>query len=253
MTDGTGGPTGGRPVRSHRVEFLFDSSPLEGQVRSFELWGPGDEKSLTSEEAAVVASAVEGRRTQYAAGRQCAHQALELLESSVATADHGNWAGQPILPDGKRAPRWPEGVLGSISHTDGYAVAAVTPGTDHGRSSTLGIDAEQLGRVTDELHDRLFLPAERERLDKLDAVARDAASTLMFGAKEAFYKAQYPVTEAWVGFHDVELLPDPNDTQRFVLHPATGLEALGRFVWPLAARGVVHDGIAVTVVVAVRA
>jgi len=72
----------------------------------------------------------------------------------------------------------------------------------------------------------------------------------MFGAKEAFYKAQFPVTEAWVGFHDVELVPDD---EGFVLHQATDLEALDAFAWPLRALSIVRSGVVVTAVVGNRA
>jgi 4'-phosphopantetheinyl transferase EntD len=241
------------------VEALVADSPLAGATRAFELWGRGDETALTGAEAAVVANAVDGRRTQFAAGRQCAHRAIDALASG------GDGSGKAILPDDKRAPVWPEGVVGSISHTEGYALAVAAPVADAGPGedktswSTVGIDAERLGRVTHELHERLFLPSERAYLASLDEAGRDEAATLMFGAKESFYKAQYPVTAAWVGFHDVELRPDPVEPLRFALYPATGLAALERFAWPLTARGLFASGtsgetsarIAVTAVVAV--
>jgi len=238
----------GRPERSDVVEALFAGSALDGRVRVFELWGRGDEAAIAVEEAAVVADAVDGRRSEFAAGRQCAHGAIALFDGIDSVA--------AILPDGKRAPQWPAGVVGSISHTEGYAVAALAADerNGHGRPTsppTLGIDAERVGRVTGDLFSRLFLPAEQSHLTALDSDERDAAATLMFGAKEAFYKAQYPVTSEWVGFHDVELRPDPADPLRFALHPATRLAALDRFAWPLTARGSIRSGIAVTAVVAV--
>ncbi len=264
MSATAGSDRPGAPLAAGAIEALFVDTPLAGRVRAFELWGRGDEAAIAPTEAAVVANAVENRRSQFAAGRQCAHRAIAELTTTATAGDRPTPGGpivagpivdRPILPDDGRAPQWPPGVVGSISHTEGYAVAAVAAGdaTDE-TSPTLGVDAERLGRVTDELHERLFVSGERAWLDGIESpVARDAATTLAFGAKEAFYKAQYPVTGAWVGFHDVELRPDPADPQLLVLQPATDLAALSRFAWPVFARGTIRRSVSIVAVVATRA
>jgi len=236
----TGGPG---PVRAAVVSDLFTDAVV------YELWGDGDEALLHPEEAVLVASAVANRRQQFAAGRACARRAL----ADLALED------RPLMVGDRRSPRWPEGVTGSISHTEGYAVAVVARlGGGHGTGRdaasgelpvrTVGIDAERCGRVSDDLHGRLFLDPERERMAGLSAQDRAEMATVMFGAKEAFYKAQFPITGDWVGFHDVELRPDGDE---LTLHPASDLETLARFRWPLRARTVVRRGIAVTGVEAV--
>ena len=244
-------PEDGRPRRAPTVEALFADSPLSSEVQAYELWGRGDESALPGAEAAVVAKAVDGRRSQFAAGRQCARRAITRLVQ-LGRPDRTD-PDRPILPDANRAPQWPTGVVGSISHTEGYALAVVAPGDVAAGSPTLGVDAERLGRVSDDLHERLFLPPERARLADLRGSDRDEIATLMFGVKESFYKAQYPVTGAWVGFHDIELRPDPSGGGRFTLHPAEPLAALESFDWPLLGRGLIRNGMAIAVVVAVRA
>lgn len=219
------------PSRAAAVAALFT-----GAV-AYELWGEGDPATLHPEEAGLVASAVESRRRQFAAGRSCAHRALADLGIDPP----------PLLRASGRAPRWPEGITGSISHTEDYAVAVVArlDGRPSPGSPTVGIDAERIGRVGEHLYRRLFLPDEQEHLLGLTEPERAEAATVMFGVKESFYKAQFAVTGAWVGFHDVELRPGRDG---YRLHRASDLEVLDRFSWPGRGRHVVRRGVAVTAV-----
>ena len=51
----------------------------------------------------------EERRNEFIAGRHCAREALARIGVSSCA----------LPPDKNRAPQWPEGVIGSISHTGG--------------------------------------------------------------------------------------------------------------------------------------
>ena len=62
---------------------------------------------------------------------------------------------------------------------------------------------EVIGRAAPNLWDRLFTPSELTVLANSTMSERDA--TLIFTAKEAFYKLQFPITTAWLGFMDVEV------------------------------------------------
>jgi 4'-phosphopantetheinyl transferase EntD len=81
--------------------------------------------------------------------------------------------------------------------------------------SALGVDIERMGRVVPELWPQLMRDEELSRLQTLSARERDVSATLIFSAKEAFYKAQYSLTGTWVDFGDaaIELLIDS-----FVVH-----------------------------------
>jgi 4'-phosphopantetheinyl transferase EntD len=128
--------------------------------------------------------AVALRRAEFAAGRAAAAMAMAGLGLPVQAV--------PMGPD--RAPVWPGGLVGSITHTRKAALAAVA------RSGALGIDAEQVGAVTPDLWDTVLHPSER------GVVAQDAAlATVIFCAKEAVYKAQYPVTGELFGFDRLEI------------------------------------------------
>jgi 4'-phosphopantetheinyl transferase EntD len=108
----------------------------------------------------------------------------------------------PMGPD--RAPVWPAGLSGSITHTRQMALAAVTRAP-----ALIGIDLEPDDAVTPPMWDAVFLPAERS----LIAAAPDptAMATLIFCAKEATYKAQYPLTRALFGFDRIEIAPGHSD------------------------------------------
>ena len=127
-------------------------------------------------EESLVAKAAPKRRREFALGRACAHAALSML-------------GQADAVIGRRengAPHWPDGVVGSITHTSGYAAALVAEGT---RFSGIGLDAERVGGVTENLWPRLFDAGECGTLEKLDEGTRKLVATLFFSAKEASYKA----------------------------------------------------------------
>lgn len=145
------------------------------------------------EEQPLVQRAVDKRRREFAAGRACARSALGQLGIEP----------QPILAD-DRAPRWPQGAVGSITHTDGYAAAVA--GSRDGFAG-LGLDAECSDRVKPRLWKQIAGEEEVRWLEK-DAALADLHGTILFSAKEAFYKAQYSVSQAWVGFHDVVLRCD---------------------------------------------
>ena len=154
-----------------------------------------DRGGLFPEEAALVADAPECRRREFAAARQLAHEAMERLGLEAA----------PVLRSG-RAPCWPAGVTGALSHASGgknragWAAAAV------GRSATvrgIGIDLERAGRVGPRVWKRVFHEAERRALEALpEGPWRTLSAGIGFSAKEAFYKLFQPLTGCRADFHD---------------------------------------------------
>jgi 4'-phosphopantetheinyl transferase EntD len=123
--------------------------------------------------------AVEARRREFAAGRAAAAQAMATLGIS---------ADVPIGDD--RAPVWPDGVSGSIAHTRSIALAVAQ------RTGPIGIDLEPEGAVTADLWSEILLPEER---------ADSALATAIFCAKEATFKAQFPMTKQMFGFDRITI------------------------------------------------
>ena len=154
------------------------------------------EEAVHPLEAAHVERAAAKRRNEFFAGRRCARQALAQL----GVRDFA------LLPDSNRVPRWPEGIVGSITHCAAYAGAAVAPAST---LDGLGFDAEPVGAVKDEIARRICSKAELEQIQGLERrVPRDWA-TLFFSAKESFYKAYFPLARRFLGFHDVEVSFEP--------------------------------------------
>lgn len=138
---------------------------------------------------------VAKRQAEYLAGRLCARHALALLTGSQATPGRGT----------DRAPRWPEGTLGAITHGHGWA-AAVAGETSQWRG--LGLDVEQIMPAdrAKRLMDEILTPAERVRLETLPPEQHAAHISLTFSCKESLFKALYPQVLRHFYFQDAELL-----------------------------------------------
>jgi 4'-phosphopantetheinyl transferase EntD len=149
---------------------------------------------LLPEEAAPVARAVDRRRREFAAGRACARRALAGL----------GFEPGPIPSGRDRAPVWPAGVIGSITHCPGYCAAAVAR---LGDLLGLGIDAEVNRPLPQGVGE--IVCTERE-LAWSEAQDCDAMPwrTVIFSAKESVYKAWQPLTGEWLGYLDAELSID---------------------------------------------
>lgn len=160
--------------------------------------GPGapweaDFAALSPEEAEPVARAVQKRRAEFAVGRRLARTLL---------AELGAVPG-PLLAGPDRRPRWPAGVLGSISHSDALcAVAAVRRGEG---LASIGLDVERLRPLGADVLAAIARPEERARLERLPPAWRDVGGLLLFAAKEAVYKAQSPLTDVFLEFEAVSI------------------------------------------------
>ncbi len=132
------------------------------------------------------------RLSDFTSGRFCAMKALEQIGLENA-----------IIPIGKeREPVWPEGIVGSISHCDRLVGAIVAKSSDH---ISLGLDIEEIGRVTHDLWDLVFTENEKNYLSGLSSDEILVQSTAIFSIKEAFYKFQHPLTKTFLDFLDVEV------------------------------------------------
>jgi 4'-phosphopantetheinyl transferase EntD len=149
-------------------------------------------------------NAVPHRRAEFAAGRAAATIAMQALGYPATPI--------PIGPD--RAPQWPFGISGSITHTRTCALAAVTRAP-----ALIGIDLEPDDAVIPPMWDAVFLLSERALIDAAPDPVRMA--TLIFCAKEATYKAQYPLTHLLFGFDRIEIIPG-TETFTATFRAATG-------------------------------
>lgn len=118
-----------------------------------------------------LSRAVDKRQSEYLAGRVCAGLALQAI------------GAPPQVGRAGRAPVWPAGISGSISHSGGRAMAVVA------RGGLLGLDCETVmtAQLAAEISGTVFALAD----PAWRPVDWDAGRfcTLVFSAKEAAYKA----------------------------------------------------------------
>jgi enterobactin synthetase component D len=171
--------------------FGFD---VPDHVALVERHGVGDEppSPYPAEEGLLHVRAVQSRRTDLRRGRAAAHEALRRIG-----ADHG-----PILRGDHRQPLWPDGVVGSIAHSGGTALAAAAKAAACGG---LGVDLEHADRYFTDLPESIAFDEERTWLDNLKGAERARATLEVFSAKEAVYKAFYPRVLQFFGFEAVRI------------------------------------------------
>ncbi|GAA3837761.1 4'-phosphopantetheinyl transferase superfamily protein [Streptomyces phyllanthi] len=149
--------------------------------------------SLFPEEEAVIAKAVPKRRREFIAVRGCAHRAMEKL----------GFPPQAVLPGERGAPAWPDGLIGSMTHCEGYCAAALVRAAD---LASLGVDAEPHQPLPDGVQDSIALPTEETRLRRLSAERPEVHwDRLLFSAKESVYKAWFPLTGKWLDFTEADI------------------------------------------------
>jgi 4'-phosphopantetheinyl transferase EntD len=192
--------------------------------------------ALYPEEKSVVERAVGKRRREFTTTRACAREALARLGQPH----------QPIPPGPRGEPLWPTGIVGSITHCDGYRGCALASDAD---LRTIGIDAEPDEPLPDGLLGDIALPEEREMLR---ALAREdpriSWDRLLFSAKESVYKAWYPLAQRWLGFEDATVTIDrvAQTYSARLLVPGPVLE--GRELTGFAGRWVADGGLVLTAI-----
>ncbi|MFJ8472282.1 4'-phosphopantetheinyl transferase [Kitasatospora sp. NPDC094011] len=193
------------------------------------------EARLEPAEEAAIARAVDKRRREFTTVRHCARTALTRLGVPYV----------PLVPGLRGAPSWPDGVIGSLTHCDGFRAAAVTRA---GTLASVGIDAEPALPLPEGVLESIALPVERQRLAKLAAEHPDTPwDRILFSAKESVYKAWFPLTRLWLDFHEAELdlVPDGTFTARLLV---PGPVVAGRRLDGFQGRWAVRDGLLATAI-----
>ena len=137
----------------------------------------------------TLSKAVNKRQAEYLAGRALAQHAFKHLKQDQVQV--------PIGQD--RAPIWPLGIHGSISHTKGRVACLMTKQTGH----YVGIDIEKnlsehglksVKKVT-------LQPSERDFVAQYSDLSEAQLAGAIFSAKETLFKALYPVVQRLFGFY----------------------------------------------------
>jgi 4'-phosphopantetheinyl transferase EntD len=190
-----------------------------------------DDVALFPAEAATLGRAVEKRRREFTTVRACARVAYERLGVPAS----------PLVPGEKGEPSWAGGVVGSITHCDGYRACAIAHATDF---RSIGIDAEPNAPLPEGLLADIAGPRERPALREL---ARQAPGIhwdrLLFSAKESVYKTWFPLARRWLGFEDaiVTIDREAGAFRAQLLVPGPLVD--GRPLTELAGRWLAADGL----------
>ena len=179
----------------------IDALTFPGVVIGHRLISPGDEHALLPEEVPAFAASVVKVRRASGAARIVARQLLMRLGQRECAL--------PKAPSG--APIWPAGVVGSLAHDSHVAVAAIGMGRD---VAALGIDVEPAEVLPSDLLEMVATPQELLKIGDDPYRGR-----LLFVAKEAVYKAVYPLDQTFLEHHDVEI--DLADRKAFVRNART--------------------------------
>ena len=203
-----------------------------------EMYTDPPELAPLPEEEPLIAKSVAKRRNEFITVRYCAREALGELGVQPV----------PILKGEKGEPCWPDGIVGSLTHCEGYRGAAVAR---LGEVRSVGIDAEPHDVLPKGVLDAISLPAERAELQAMPTALH--WDRILFCAKEATYKAWFPLTRRWLGFEDAHITFDVDGTgtsggfeSRILIDPAA---VSGPPLQTLSGRWSVRDGLALTAIV----
>lgn len=144
------------------------------------------------DEIAALGRAVPRRRRDFIAGRAAAQRAMAALGAPAL----------PVPPGPDRAPCWPAGLVGSLSHSGRFCLAAVA------RREVLagiGLDAVEDLPLAEDAGCVGCTPAERAWLDAQPRAVSGRMRRLILSAKESLCKALYPLSGRPLDFAAVEI------------------------------------------------
>jgi 4'-phosphopantetheinyl transferase EntD len=175
--------TANNPALRH----LLDAIAVPGVLLGHRIIANGDEFALLPEEFSGFATSVDKVRRASGAARIVARDLLSRF-------GHHNRA---IVKSSSGVPVWPNGIVGSLAHDAEVAIAAIAERHNY---SSLGVDVEPAEALDPDLLDLVATKAELLQIH-LDP----CRGRLLFGVKEAVYKAVYPLEGIFLDHHDVEV------------------------------------------------
>lgn len=180
---------------------MFDSifpKDVLWQVAEEWMW----EAPLCAEEEALVARAVQKRIREFRAGRNCAHKLFRQAGIQC----------NALLKGKQREPNWPDGWVGSISHTKGLCVVAIAPKNQY---QSIGLDVEQATPLDPNVLSLICSNEEQNRIRQISQsggqnLASVPYSKIIFSAKESIHKTYFPLNYHTLDFLDADVVLDIN-------------------------------------------
>jgi 4'-phosphopantetheinyl transferase EntD len=154
-----------------------------------------------------IRRSVPKRQAEFLFGRLAARQTLRQLGTKVVEIGTGS----------HRQPLWPPGIMGSISHSRGYAAALALP---QARYAGVGLDIEGIAESS-ALEALLSTVIDESELHRLQAITPSCPLpklvTLVFSAKESFFKAAFAQVARYFDFQAVQVCEVDLAASRLVL------------------------------------
>jgi 4'-phosphopantetheinyl transferase EntD len=187
-------------------------------------------------EEAALGQAVQKRRREFTTARACAREALGRLGLPAT----------PITTGARGEPRWPAGIVGSITHCEGYRACAVARAVD---VVSIGVDAEPNGALPDGVLAEIARPEELPWIRALRREEPDVCwDRLLFSAKESVYKAWFPLAQRWLGFEDANVTIGRAERTFSARVLVPGPMLAGRRLTGFTGRWLVCDGLVLTAI-----
>lgn len=156
-------------------------------IQRVEDWSAG----LTAAERNCILGEPVKRINEYSTGRV-------LMRTLLAKF---GVTGLSILPGRNGAPLFPEGIAGSVSHSDEYCFVTVT----NCAAVSVGIDVQRIVPVTVDFSEMILTDSERIAVGDEDYMERNVRTNMVFSAKESVFKSLSPKMQAITDFRDVEI------------------------------------------------
>jgi len=199
-------------------EILNINHHFPKQVKSYCCGVQDYTKKLTPEELSIISKAINKRRYEFSTGRLCARKAL--LQIGIDNC---------VLTQGKKGePIWPDLITGTISHSKKRAAAAVSKTED---IMGIGLDIETVGRINDRMLNRIITDREKEQLKGMNKQQSLGYASLIFSAKEAFYKALSSKYNGALRFKDISIISN-DDSPEFGIDTNNELKSFLKNVRP---------------------
>jgi len=225
-------------------ETAVDHQRLEAELQA--LLGPhaavaccstdGDVSTLAPVEHLAVARAIAHRQKEFAAGRAAARIAMQRLGRPAVSI--------PAQDD--RSPKWPDGIIGSISHSHATCVSVVALKLHW---QAVGVDVETDNDLPRELWSSICVSNEIQRASTLPDAIQARWMMRIFSAKEAYYKWIYPQTRRMPEFHDVEIFMNATlESTGFFVHPLYG-KSNGALPNPVEGKLMIGQGMVISLII----
>lgn len=173
-----------------------------------------------------------GRRAAFKALRKVGFLAQPSVTADIDSIDPESISEEQLLRivgrNADRSPHWPVGFVGSISHSAHWILAAAARLCHY---QSIGIDTEVIvtKQVAESLRPDIGAPDEWQLIEDL-GIEQASAFTLLFSAKEAFYKCWYPLQKSFLDFLEVrahQIRPNLDSSRVDTNHGEIELQLVG--------------------------